>query len=209
MERRTLVVVQIILRPNGMDRVRRGYVLIYILFAVAAVAAMAALVVPTVATTSDQARIAAAAATLQTLEASVDSFATHVTVFPGTLSELTTQITTANKNSCQAAMVTANVTGWTTWGPFLKTMFADPGGIYTPIGKIQNTVPTRVLGKNDVYVHIAGVDTADASALDRYIDGASGTLGDTVTTIPATPAHDTVTVQFRIVKGSALPAGVC
>lgn len=192
-----------------MSRNRRGYVLVYIIVAIAAVAAFSALLAPSVASTSDQARIAATALTLQRLEAGMDSFVTHVTVFPGTVSELTTPITTASKNSCQANMVASNVTGWNTWGPFLWTMFADPAGIYTPIGRIKNTVPTRVLGKNDVYVDIPAVDTADATALDRYIDGSSGTLGDTITIIPTTPTHDTATVRFRIVKGTALPTGVC
>ena len=192
-----------------MSRVRRGYVLVYMIHAIAAMAALATVVAPTLASNSDRARIAATAATLQLLEAGVDSFVTHVTVFPGTLSELTTPITTANKNSCQAAMVTANVTGWATWGPFLTTFYADPGGIYTPIGRIKNTVPTRVLGKNDVYIDIPGVDTAYASALDRYIDGSSGIVGDTITTVPAAPTRDTVTVRFRVVKGTALPTGVC
>jgi hypothetical protein len=192
-----------------MNRVRRGYILIYVIILIAAAAAFSAVIAPTVASTSDKARIASTAKTLQLLEAGVDSFTTHVTVFPGTLSELTTPITTANKNSCQTAMVAANVTGWTTWGPFLWTMFADPGGIYTPIGRIKNTVPTRTLGKNDMYIDIAAIDTADASALDRYIDGSTGTLGDTITIIPTTPTHDTATVRFRVVKGSALPTGIC
>jgi type II secretory pathway pseudopilin PulG len=190
-----------------MHRARPGYILVYILLTVAIMAALATALVPAMTGKVDSARIATTAATMQTLVLAVDTFTTHVTKLPGKVSQLTTAIKTTDRNSCHAVFVAGEVTNWVTYGPYLANAFADVNGLYTPIGRVRDSIPIRVAGKNDLYIDIPGVDVNDAAKFKFYIDAGAG---DTVSTIPTVVTRtDTTTVRFRVVKGSLLPNGQC
>jgi hypothetical protein len=117
--------------------------------------------------------------------------------FPGQLSELSAQITTANHTTCWTTLMTpSDSTKWSIAGPFI-TFFIPSDGLWTPIGRIRDSIPDRSTNLNDsIWVEIPGVSGGDATILDQVVDGAVDGTADTVRY--HTPVNDTTTIRFRV-----------
>jgi len=203
------VVAQIFV--NGVTRVPRprrdarpGYVLPWVIVTVALIAVIAAAAAPALVTINDTDRANATAATLRAISNAVNTF--DVTVksgggpknnFPGQVSELAAPVTTANHTSCWTTLMNANdSTSWLTAGPF-STFYVPADGLWTPIGRIRDSIPNRSTNLNDsIWIEIPGVSGGDAAILDQIVDGAVNGALDTVRYHP--PVNDTTTIRFRV-----------
>lgn len=183
----------------------RGFALPWVVLTVAILAVLAAVAAPDLATIHDRARIASTATRLRGIAAGVTSFGTKVVAYPGRVSQLSTAITTSDRNTCHAAMSSTNVTNWQTNGPFFS-LLATTAGLWTEIGRVNDSIPVRTSpgGTQAIVVDIPGVRAADAALLDAYIDGATG---DTVTY--NAPVNDTTTVHYRLLSSSAVRSNTC
>jgi prepilin-type N-terminal cleavage/methylation domain-containing protein len=178
---------------------RAGFTLIEMVVAGVILALLAAITVPQVMDALDKKRVEDTAELLGEIQYAftnsdqtgflnvVRTGATVSTssVVPGLLSELVTPITSnslTTPNSCNGTFQTATAaTTWASFGPFLKRSVSTVNGLKTPIGNIQNTL-SRTLAVQGTWtqaVHIRlqinSVDSVDAVALDRLMDGAVGT----------------------------------
>lgn len=167
---------------------------------VAILAVLAAVVAPSVVTMVDRNRALATAKTLGQLAAGIIAFENVVhsssssttSNYPGDVSQLSIMLATASdKNSCGTAMTTHDSTDWVADGPFVP-MYVPLGGLWTPIGRIMDDIPTRT-STGPVYLVIQGVSAADAAMLDLVVDNG---VGDTVTVVHAA-MNDTTTVTYR------------
>jgi type II secretory pathway pseudopilin PulG len=187
---------------------RAGFVLVWILLTVALLAILAAVVAPAVATTVDRKRAIATAATLQQITAGIVAFelvvhksgssSTHD--YPGDVSQLSIVVRpNLDNDSCGNAMTAHDSTDWIAEGPFVP-MYIPLGGLWTPIGRIADDIPTRT-SLGDVYILIPGVRAADAAMLNDIVDHGSG---DTVSTLHAA-INDTTTVRYRALSAAQAP----
>ena len=182
-------------------RHRAGFVLPWIIMSVAVLAILAAVIAPSVVGVMDRKRAEAAAATLQQITVGIVKFeaAVHSSSsgssnnYPGDVSQLAIVVSTvADRNSCGSTLMTAHdSTDWIANGPFVP-MYIPLGGLWTPIGRIFDDIPTRTAA-GALYILIPGVSSADAAMLDAVVDHGTG---DTVTTLHAA-LNDTTTVQYR------------
>jgi type II secretory pathway pseudopilin PulG len=172
---------------------------------VAILAILAAVVAPSVASTMDRRRALAAAKTLGQItdgiiafETAVHSTSTSTTNnYPGDVSQLSIVVRpTLDQNTCNGAMTAHDSTDWVANGPFVP-MYIPTTGLWTPIGRIIDTIPTRT-ATGPLYILISGVDSADAVNLHLVVDHGSG---DTISAVRAF-INDTTTVTYR-----ALSAG--
>ena len=173
---------------------RRGFAYLWVLAVAAIIAILAAAVLPKLASQNDTKRVAAAAKTLDSLSADVNLFFTSVTMFPGKLSHLTAAILSTDVNSCWATYGGGNAGKWV--GPYAGFLM-PPAGLYTPIGRIRDSVPNRNANRNDsIWIEIPGINVSDARLLDAYVDGTSDSTKDTVRF--HAPVGGTTTVRFRV-----------
>jgi type II secretory pathway pseudopilin PulG len=185
--------------PTSSPR-RVGFILVWILMTVALLAILAAVVAPSVATMYDRKRAMDASATLHQITAGIVAFenAVHSSAsgssnnYPGDVSQLAIVVgTVPDKNSCGGSFTTHDSTDWIANGPFVP-MYIPTGGLWTPIGRIADDIPTRASG-DAIYILIPGVDSTDAALLDQVVDHGTG---DTVSALHAV-INDTTTVTYR------------
>jgi prepilin-type N-terminal cleavage/methylation domain-containing protein len=124
---------------------------------------------------------------------------------PGRLTQLHTPIISnqaaTHPNSCGTAFTTTAQTTWASFGPFLERAVSATDGLATPIGNFQNTL-ARTLAVQGTFTQavfirltMANVDSLDALAMDRKMDGA---VGATSGSIQYTFASGAATLSFLI-----------
>lgn len=175
---------------------------------VALLAILAAVIAPSVATMVDRKRALATSVTLHQITDGIVAFelVVHKTTtsstndFPGDVSQLAIVVRpNLDNDSCGNAMTAHDSTDWVANGPFVP-MYIPLGGLWTPIGRIADDIPTRT-SVGGIYILIPGVTAADAATLKAVIDNGTG---DTVTTLHAA-ISDTTTVQYRALSPAQAP----
>jgi type II secretory pathway pseudopilin PulG len=173
-----------------------GFTLAEVAVSAAIVAMLAAVTIPYLVTFLDKQRVQATADKLAALTTGIAAFATGVhtaaalntNTYPGTLSELTTQIqvgTPATHNSCGSGAIgnfNAHAgSDWSTNGPFLS-FFVPVGGLQTPMGLVADSLVRTPLAATagTLGIRMVAVDTADANLLDLIVDGGDGGVVGTV-----------------------------
>jgi hypothetical protein len=166
--------------------------MVYVIIALAVVIAVAAAIIPEAATVADREVASRTYAQLADLDTGIVNLETAVTTqYPATLHQLTTQITTADTNTCGATYKSAGVTAWTNNSVF-SHQYITTGGVYTPIGTINDAIEHAFKGA-PMYLRIPAVDTAMLSRMDALVDGSDGGAAGTILfTIAASPTADLV-----------------
>jgi hypothetical protein len=187
---------------------RRGFAYFWAIVTVAVAAALAATAAPQLARINDIDRVTKSISTLRTVGTAIIAFRTaiHSTTnnatnnFPGEISELATPVRpTIDKNSCWSGtagnMTAHDSTDWTTNGPFLKFMVSPGHGLWTPIGLLRDSIPSRV-ANGAMFIEMPGVERSDAALFKALVDSNATTAGDTVTVTAG--SGDTVTIRMRL-----------
>ncbi len=180
-------------------RERRGFAYIWAMVTIAVLAAIIAAAAPYLYSTGDATRMATTATELRAIGVAVNTFEqTEARKFPGKISYLDIAITTTSANSCWAtnAFSGADVTTWSNNAPYITT-YLPTGGIWTPIGLIRDSIPSRSTNHSDsIWLELPGVSAEDARLLDITIDGTADSTKDTVRF--HVPVNDTTTIRFRV-----------
>jgi hypothetical protein len=207
--------------PDAPERPRAGFTLIEMVGAGAILALLAAITIPQVMDALDKKRINDTHELLQEIQyAFTNSDQTgflnlvrsgaNITqggTIPGELAQLAQPISTTELNSCGVAFNNTAVTTWRTYGPFLMRPVSPVDGLRTPIGNIQNALsrsPATTQGTFTspafIRLQFTSVDSLDALALDKEVDGA---LGATAGSVQYTyPPGGGVTLFFVIPIGN-------
>lgn len=177
-------------------RRKLGFTLAEVAVSAAIVAMLAAVTVPYLVSFLDKQRVQTTADRLAELSTGIAAFAAGVhtaaaantNTYPGTLSELTSQIvlnSAATHNSCGSGAIgffnAHAVSDWSTNGPFLN-FFVPVGGIHTPMGIVADSLVRAPLSATAglLFIRMMAVDTADANMLDLVIDGGDGGIAGTL-----------------------------
>lgn len=164
---------------------------------------LAAAAAPYLREARDHERIVATSARLHEISVGVNAFEVVVSSkFPGRISELTTPITRNSPNSCWQTNFSTNggnadTIKWATGGAPYAASFMPTTNLYTPIGYILDSIPSRNGATNDsLWVTIPNVSANDARLLKLYVDGSIDSTRDTVRF--HTPLNDTTTIRYRV-----------
>jgi type II secretory pathway pseudopilin PulG len=175
--------------------------------AVAAVliAVLAAATIPTLSEFMSGREATAVANQLSQIGSGIASFKSSVlttgnsssNTYPRFISQLTTPITNANRNSCYGTYSNTAVTNWAQTGPFV-TFNIPVGGLFTPLGVIQDSMFRSPNSANVGTLAIRmTVDSVDAIRLDRIIDGGDGAAAGTLRMVFAGTGNQTRTANLE------------
>src|SRR4051812_4068255 len=169
-------------------RARKGFTLMEVAVAAVLIAVLAAATIPTLSEFMSGRDATTVASQLSQIAAGVSTFKSAVltsasstsNTYPRFISQLSNPITTAQRNSCYTAHTSTAVTNWAASGPFV-TFNIPVGGLYTPLGVIQDSMFRSPNSANVGTLAIRmTVDSADAIRLDRIIDGGDGAAAGTL-----------------------------
>jgi hypothetical protein len=185
---------------------RRGSALLWVITFVAVTAAIAAMAAPYLKTLNDTDRVSDAVATLRAVGTGIVNFRASVGHFPSKTSMLTNVIHRVDHNSCwtnntAGLMTTTDTANWVANGPY-ATMTVPVGGIWTPIGRLRDSIPQRIQN-GAMFIEMPGVSITDAARFKAAVDSANGTtsFGDTVTVLHGAVGGglpDTTTLRMRL-----------
>lgn len=182
-----------------------GSAFLVVLAGIAILLATAATVVPAVVGVLEFERVHRAAAKLSRYERAVARFGTDVSARPGTIEQLTRQITSGDLNSCGEAYRNRELKddGSVWGGPYIARLVPAHGELPLEIGDLQNQLvrdPPVARNDNDpgeLVLRTTGVDQTDARALDLRVDGAADPAGGKIRWTGSDPAG-LVTVEYSI-----------
>jgi hypothetical protein len=184
---------------------RSGFALMLVIVSLAVAATLAGVAAPYLSSTGDTERANRTAAQMRKVAGAIGQFADSVTRIgangthqtPGDLTELSVPITNTSPSGCAASSQRFNNNGITKWGragPFGE-YYIPSNGLWTPIGRLDNTPPARAAAANTYDVVIDNVDPDDAALLDITVDGVADAAADTVR---YTVAGGVATVTWRV-----------
>lgn len=185
-----------------------GFALVEVIVALAVLLILAAVALPQIAGYLDQKRIEATAERLvvvrDALYKTTTGFRQAVGANAGRLSQLSTAITTSDRDSCGATYSGGEVGRWDDQGPYVNFVIDATSGMATPIGLANNTL-TRVTAGGTTKLRISWTDASlsDASALDLYVDGVAGWNAGTVQWTPQLGVNGLVTLTYDVVVDAA------
>ena len=194
--------------------VRSGFALVEVVVALAVILILAAVAVPQLAGFLDQKRVEQAAAQLALVrdalyKSGAGSVAYYQTVMAnaGRLSQLSTPITTSDRDSCGSTYSTAERDRWDDQGPYVNFLIDPVQGMATPLGQADDLlirVPSTGGGPPTTQHRLQitwtnTVSLADAQALDLHVDGAAGWNAGTVQWTPQTGTNGVVTLHYFVV----------
>jgi PKD repeat protein/type II secretory pathway pseudopilin PulG len=178
---------------------RAGFTLIAVIAVLVIAAALAAAVVAAnSATLAEQSRVEQAQAFYNSVSVAggpVASFTTAVGSPPGTLSQLSDPITTADRNLCGGAYNNGKVGAWS--GPYVERVFPATG---TPvgIGLVSDTlIYQEVSNQPQLVFFVRSVPEQEAMRLDARIDTLAGTPGSAAGDVRWTLADASGLVTLR------------
>ena len=183
-------------------RRQRGFALIWAIVMVAILAAIAAATLPVLGSIADQQRVTATLATLNSLDTGIIRFGLVVKrvggVYPSALHMLTTAITLTDQVSCRNNTMNANAIGlWPTAAPYV-TFLAPPTGVNTPMGTIDDAIPTRVQA-GALLLDMPNADFNLVQMLDLLVDGTTVNQATTGRILwGAVSPTGTVTMEYRV-----------
>jgi type II secretory pathway pseudopilin PulG len=164
-----------------------GFSMVEVTVVLVIILGLAALIAPGVIGRLDRSRVEASAESLLGLATAVHdpsrgggSFKGHVGVYPGAVSHLTRQISTADANICGVAYTAIDSAGWN--GPYLNRT-APATGMPIGIGVVRDTLTRDPVSGGDapvLRIHVDSVAVEDAGALDVDVDGVLDAAAGTV-----------------------------
>lgn len=163
---------------------RRAFTLVEVVVALAVILILAAVAVPQLGGYLDQKRVAETKVQLELIRDALygpsTSFYTVVTAHAGALSQLSTPITTSDRDACNAFFTGGDVNRWDDQGPYVNFMITA-NGMATPIGQARNALTRLGSGvTRQLRITIDDAPLADAQALDELVDGTAGAASGTV-----------------------------
>lgn len=187
---------------------RAGFALVEVIVALAVLLILAAVALPQIAGYLDQKRIEETAAQLvivrDALYRTTTGFRQAVGANAGRLSQLSTAITTSDRDSCGATYNGGEVGRWDDQGPYVNFVIDASTGMATPIGLANNAL-TRIVAGGTTRLRISWTDASlsDAAALDLYVDGAAGWNTGTVQWTPQLGVNGLVALTYDVVVDAA------
>lgn len=175
---------------------RPGYALLAVVVGLVAISVVVAMAVtPNVAQLRDQWRSQHTEERLRHLtdsDLAISRFEGDLGVYPGALTHLSNEITTADNSLCGVAYTSDQVDDWS--GRYAERLYA-PAGIPLDIGMLKDTLEYDAGGPAMALV-VTGVREEQARHLDRSVDGtADGAAGRVRYT--AADAEGLVTLRWR------------
>ncbi len=139
---------------------------------VAILAILASVVVPVLATVKESEQVSGAFGKMQILQGAILTFKSNVTLYPGKLSHLGTQILSTDISSCSgiapsasAVAYAGNNTKWANAGPYYYRAVSPTGGLPTGIGVINDqllrTSANNAAGTLDMIVPLVRLEIAN------------------------------------------------
>ena len=185
-----------------------GFALVEVIVALAVLLILAAVALPQIAGYLDQKRIEETAERLVTVRDALymptTGFRQAVGANAGRLSQLSTAITTSDRDSCGATYNGGEVGRWDDEGPYVNFVIDPSSGMATPIGLANNTL-TRVVAGGTTRLRISWTDASlsDATALDLYVDGTAAWNAGTVQWTPQLGVDGLVSLTYDVVVDAA------
>ena len=158
---------------------RAGFTFIELIVAMAIIAMIAATVVPVMVGALDRARVERGLESLEGLRDGLVAFEDDVNDWPYQLTQLTTQITTSNVNTCNQAHSNGEVGNWD--GPYL-TRLLSATGVQVFMGVADNQLIRYNLGGSSalLLIRVPGVIEEDILEADRQADASDGQIAGTI-----------------------------
>ena len=166
-------------------RCRGAFTLVEVIVAVAVVTILAAAILPGLVRSLEVARVDRAQELFETFADGIDDFRADVPRYPSRLSQLVTEISSADDNSCGANFSNGHANQWD--GPYVRRVITTTGvaiGIGTAEDLLVRVPPTASSAL--LMISVENVKLEDALELnERYdVDGGSGTAGTIRWTTP-------------------------
>ena len=163
---------------------RSAFTLVEVIVALAVILILAAVAVPQLGGFLDQKRVEETKVQLELIRDALygpaTAFHSAVGANAGALSQLSTPITTSDRNSCTAPFSGAQVNRWDDQGPYVNFLITS-SGMVTPMGQARNLLTRHGAGATrQLRITIDDVPLTDAQALDLLVDGVAGATSGTV-----------------------------